>query len=158
MEEKPQILDPRETKVQIFVTNLLQQKDLIKSLIEYTGPCFLVCSTYNTSEEFLRYVIRLKNKQLIKKAILIADLKAHTWNKRLQDLMFSTFDEVRLCSNHSKVMVMQGENYSVTTLCSQNQSRGERLENFTIIGGEDTAENVKQTLLNYPTFICQTNS
>ena len=102
MEEKPQILDPRETKVQIFVTNLLQQKDLVKSLIEYTGPCFLVCSTYNTSEEFLRYVIRLKNKQLIKKAILIADLKAHTWNKRLQDLMFSTFDEVRQPDSNRK--------------------------------------------------------
>ena len=120
------------------------------------GACTAFCNRHLTHNSTI--CSQQVNEQIIKNAILIADLKAHTWNKRLQDLMFSTFDEVRLCSNHSKVMVMQGENYSVTTLCSQNQSRGERLENFTIIGGEDTAENVKQTLLNYPTFLCQTNS
>lgn len=126
------IRDPREVPLQAFVTDRLQLGDVLEKLLQYCGSSRVIVSTYSTGEEFLRRVAQLRRSGRILHLTIIADWKAAEKTARLHGMLHRLCDELILANNHSKVMLIEGD-IRVASLLSQNQTRGNRLENYTII-------------------------
>ena len=85
-------------------------------------------STFSTSDAFLRGFYNLKKKGLVTKSVLLADLKASKKTYKLYKEMQQNFDAVYLAQNHSKVVLVQNDEWTVTVISSQNQTYGDRAE------------------------------
>lgn len=101
---------------------------LLAWILEQTGPSNVVVTTFSTSEEFLSGFLNLRKKGLIKKATMLADLKASKKTVKLNDLMRQCFEEVYLASNHSKILLVNGDKDNVSVVSSQNNTYGGRAE------------------------------
>lgn len=101
---------------------------LLGWILEQTGPADVYVSTFSTSDAFLRGFYNLKKKDLVLKSVLLADLKASKKTYRLYKEMQSNFDAVYLSQNHSKVVLVQNDRWTVTVISSQNQTYGDRAE------------------------------
>ena len=62
------------------------------------------------------------------KSVLLADLKASKKTYKLYKEMQQNFDAVYLAQNHSKVVLVQNDEWTVTVISSQNQTYGDRAE------------------------------
>ena len=127
------ILDPQVHPLQAFVSDGLQLGDVLERLLQFTGTSRVLVSTYSVGEEFLRRCLLLRKRGLISFLTIIADTKAADKTARLHVMVRRVADEVRLCQYHSKVLLVDGARLSVLVLTSQNQTRGNRLENYTVI-------------------------
>lgn len=127
------IQDPLSHPLQAFVSDGLQLGDVLERLLQFSGSARVVVSTYSVGEEFLRRCHWLRMRGLISRLLIIADTKAADKTARLNVMVRRVADEVRLCQNHSKVLLVEGVKLSVLVLTSQNQTRGNRLENYTVI-------------------------
>ena len=85
-------------------------------------------STFSTSDAFLSGFLRLRHRNLVSKATLVADLKAARKTVQLYRLMQGCFDHVFLAQNHSKIVLVRNINYCVAVISSQNQTYGDRAE------------------------------
>ncbi len=97
-------------------------------ILEQTGPADVYVSTFSTSDAFLSGFYGLKRKGHIFKSVLLADLKASRKTFRLYKEMQECFDAVYLAQNHSKVVLVQNDRWTVTVISSQNQTYGDRAE------------------------------
>lgn len=116
------------TPCQAYMDNRLQLHEVIDALLRQTGPAKLMISTFSTSDGFLRHIYRLKNEGLITSCVLFLDLKATRKTVLLKGFIASVADEVHLCENHSKVVLIQNDSHRVTIVTSQNQTTGNRME------------------------------
>lgn len=119
-------LKDRETQTYLGVG--LHTLGLIGWILEQTGKANVYVSTFSTSEAFLSGFFNLKKKNLVDKSVLVADLKASRKTVELYRLMSACFDSVFLSMNHSKVVLVWNDKYSVTVISSQNQTYGDRAE------------------------------
>ncbi len=101
---------------------------LLGWILEQTGPADVYVSTFSTSDAFLRGFYNLKKKDMVLKSVLLADLKASKKTYRLYKEMQQNFDAVYLSQNHSKVVLVQNDEWTVTVISSQNQTYGDRAE------------------------------
>lgn len=101
---------------------------LLGWILDQTGPADVYVSTFSTSDAFLRGFFNLKRKGLVLKSVLLADLKASKKTYRLYKEMQQNFDAVYLSQNHSKVVLVQNNRWTVTVISSQNQTYGDRAE------------------------------
>ena len=101
---------------------------LLGWILEQTGPADVYVSTFSTSDAFLRGFYNLKKKDLVLKSVLLADLKASKKTYRLYKEMQQNFDAVYLSQNHSKVVLVQNDEWTVSVISSQNQTYGDRAE------------------------------
>lgn len=85
-------------------------------------------TTLSTSDAFLSGFYRLRMKGLVGRSSLTVDLKASRKTVKLYRLMRSCFDEVHLCMNHSKIVLVQNGAWTVSVISSQNQTYGDRAE------------------------------
>ena len=95
MLKKPQIFNPSEKPVQVFLTDKVVQGYILEKILEYAAPASIVVSTFSTGEEFLRKVISLRKSGAILRASLFCDHKAAEKTARVNSMLFSAFDEVR---------------------------------------------------------------
>lgn len=123
------ILKPlSDVPLQAYLDNRIQLFDVIEKILAETGPADVYISTFSTSEEFLRRIYKLKKKKRINRAVMLADLKASRKTVNLYTFISNVFDEVYLAENHSKVILIQNAQWSVSICTSQNQTRGNRTE------------------------------
>lgn len=101
---------------------------LLGWILDQTGPAEVYVSTFSTSDAFLRGFYNLKKKGLVTKSVLLADLKASKKTYKLYKEMQQNFDAVYLGQNHSKVVLVQNDEWTVTVISSQNQTYGDRAE------------------------------
>ena len=151
MHTKPTIYDPRERQVQVILTDTFQLGYVLESLLAFTGAAGITVSTYSIGEEFLRKLLALRRKGLVRSAHLFTDFKAAEKTARVNPILRAAYDEVRFCQNHSKVMVIEGE-VPVVVLSSQNQTRGNRLENYDILQSREAADYCLSTLRGLATY------
>ena len=121
---KPLSEEPQQVYLGIGVHTL----GLLGWILEQTGPANVIVTTFSTSEEFLSGFLNLRKKGLIKKATMVADLKASKKTVKLDTLMTQCFDEVYLASNHSKIILVNGDKDTVSVVSSQNNTYGGRAE------------------------------
>lgn len=110
---------------------------LLNWILQQTGPADVYISTFSTSEEFLSGFFNLKRKHLINHSVMLADLKASKKTVHLYQLMQNCFDSVFLGQNHSKIILVQNENWLVSVLSSQNQTYGDRNESTIVCTNPD---------------------
>lgn len=150
------VIDLRIQPLQVLLTNQLQAGALLDILLEYTGAANLTISTFSTGEEFLRKLLRLRKSGRVKTAHLYTDVKAAEKTARTRELVSNAYDRVCYCANHSKVMIVEGELLTAVVLTSQNQTRGNRLENYCIVADIELAQSLKKTLQEQKTYeICR---
>ena len=110
---------------------------LLGWILEQTGPADVYVSTFSTSDAFLRGFYNLKNKGHVFKSVLLADLKASKKTYRLYKEMQQCFDAVYLSQNHSKVVLVKNDKWTVTVISSQNQTYGDRAECTLVTTSQD---------------------
>ena len=124
-----EILQPLSEKpLQSHLGRGLHTLGLLGWILEQTGPARVYVSTFSTSDAFLRGFYNLKKKGLVLKSELLADLKASKKTHRLYKEMMQNFDNVYLGQNHSKVVLVLNDEWTVTVISSQNQTYGDRAE------------------------------
>lgn len=116
------------SQLQSYLGRGLHTLGLLGWILEQTGPADIYVSTFSTSDAFLRGFNNLKKRGLVLKGTLLADLKASKKTYRLYKEMRQCFDDVYLAQNHSKVMLVQNDMWTVTVISSQNQTYGDRAE------------------------------
>lgn len=97
-------------------------------ILDQTGPADVYVSTFSTSDAFLRGFHNLRKKKCVLKSVMLADLKASKKTVKLYKEMQMCFDSVYLSENHSKVILVQNDRWTVTVISSQNQTYGDRAE------------------------------
>lgn len=124
-----EILRPLDCETtQYYLGVGLHTLGLLGWILAQTGRADVYVSTFSTSDAFLSGFLRLREKGLIGKSILVADLKASRKTIGLYRLMQGCFDQVYLAQNHSKVVLVQNDRWLVTVISSQNQTYGDRAE------------------------------
>lgn len=108
MNQKPEICNPSEKKVQVILTDAFQLGYVLDKLLGFTGAADITVSTFSTGEEFLRKIIALRRKGLIRTARLFTDFKAAEKTAKINAMLRAAYDEVRFCKNHSKVIIIEG--------------------------------------------------
>lgn len=101
---------------------------LLGWILQQTGRADVYVSTFSTSDAFLSGFLRLRRRKLIAHATLVADLKAARKTVQLYRLMQSCFDHVHLAMNHSKIVLVHNDSFTVSVISSQNQTYGDRAE------------------------------
>ena len=108
MNQKPEICDPSEKKVQVILTDAFQLGYVLEKLLGFTGAADITVSTFSTGEEFLRKLIALRRIGLVRTARLFTDFKAAEKTAKINAMLRAAYDEVRFCKNHSKVIIIEG--------------------------------------------------
>lgn len=117
-----------QSPCQVYFDSRTSLAGVIEAVLQQVGPSRLTISTFSTSEAFLRRLHRLKKASLVKTCSLFLDLKATKKTMELLPLMRGVCDEVVLCQNHSKVVLIDGDARRVAIVTSQNQTVGGRVE------------------------------
>ena len=132
------ILHPLGTSpLQSHLGRGLHTLGLLNWILLQTGRADVYVSTFSTSDAFLRGFYNLKKKGLVLKSVLLADLKASKKTYRLYKEMQQCFDAVYLGQNHSKVVLVQNDQWTVTVISSQNQTYGDRAECTLVTTSQD---------------------
>ena len=151
MKLRPPIYNPSTKPVQVILTHTFQMGYVLEQLLSYTGRARLTVSTFSTGEEFLRKRLAFLCLNDTSTTEIYTDFKAAEKTARLSQLIRAAYDKVNFCANHSKVMVIEGD-ITVVVLSSQNQTRGNRLESYTILLGDKVAASVLEKLQSINTY------
>ena len=150
--EKFNVLPLGQNPVQNYLNDRMQLGEVLEQILQQTGPADIVVSTFSTAEEFLTKVHRLRSKGLISSAILYTDHKAAEKTAKILTMVRNVFDEVYFVRNHSKIMIIKGYAYNVVVLTSQNQTRGNRLESYTIFADNCYLSDIEGVLEQLPKY------
>jgi hypothetical protein len=132
-----------EASWQVYLGIGVHTLGLLGWILGQTGPADVWVTTFSTSEEFLSGFYNLRKKDLVRSAVMLADLKASKKTVKLSTLMDQCFDKVYLGANHSKMLIVKNEQWAVTVVSSQNNTYGGRNECTYIT----TDKNMAQSLL-----------
>lgn len=132
------ILKPlKDNPIQSYLGIGLHTLGLLNWILSQTGRADIYISTFSTSEEFLSGFFNLKKKGVVGHTVMLADLKASKKTVKLYRLMQSCFDDVYLGQNHSKIMLVQNQNFLVSVITSQNQTYGDRNESTIVCTSQE---------------------
>lgn len=100
---------------------------LLSHCLQYTGPADVRISSFSLSENAVRSFINNKQSGLIKSISLLFDVSIP--HRKIDLMLFAreVFSEIRLCPNHSKIILIDG-NCKVCIISSQNLTPNPRLE------------------------------
>lgn len=127
----------REKPIQAYFGQGLHTLGLLGWLLPQIGKADVFVSSYSTSEAFLNGFLHLKEKELVKSSVLLLDHRAARKTIKLERLMASAFDNVFLGQNHSKLLLLRGDDLFVSVITSQNQTYGSRAESTIITTDRD---------------------
>lgn len=125
-----EVLKPlNSAPLQVFLTDTVQQGDLVERVIEEIGGSISIMQTsFSIAEEYLRRIFLLKDKHDIRHLSIILDFKATKKTMMIWHFLNQVANEVHLCNNHSKVILITNDRDCVSIITSQNLTRGNRYE------------------------------
>lgn len=101
---------------------------LVEWILQQSGECSLFISSFSVSDEFLRQLNRLQKANLISNCAVLLDYRTARKALRLSLFTANIADEVLLGNNHSKIILAKNEDWLISVVTSQNQTRGNRYE------------------------------
>lgn len=119
--------------VQAVFSDTMQVADIIEWGAAQLGPLEVWQTSFSISEEFLRRLYSLKSAGLMTSLHLVLDYKATGKTLRLWPFMIQVFSDVYLADNHSKAILLRGDMGCCSVITSQNLTRGNRIESYTVI-------------------------
>lgn len=106
--------------------------DLIRVLLERTGPAELIMSTWSISEEGWRMLIDLRDEGQITKLTTLLDWRIGHRNPDVTSYAKTSArdrgDELAITNNHSKVYVLRNELWAISLISSANLTNNPRIE------------------------------
>lgn len=100
---------------------------LLSHCLAYTGPANVRISSFSLSENAVRSFINDKQSGLIKSMSLLFDVSIP--HRKIDLMLFAreVFSEIRLCPNHSKMILIDGD-HKLCIISTQNLTPNPRLE------------------------------
>ncbi len=121
-----------ETPIQGVLTDRLQVADVLRWILEQTGAAEVRMTSFSISEEFLRRIYLMKREGLIRSLEILLDLKATHKTLVLWPFIRQVVERCHLGHNHSKLLLIENGGWKVAAMMSQNLTRGNRHESYTI--------------------------
>ncbi|MBR1651865.1 MAG: C4-dicarboxylate ABC transporter [Alloprevotella sp.] len=122
----------RDVPLQAYFGQGLHTLGLLGWLLPQTGAADVWVSSYSTSEPFLNGFFLLRQKGLINHSAILLDQRAARKTLHLESLLDAAFERVYLGQNHSKLLLLQTREMTVSVITSQNQTYGARAESTII--------------------------
>lgn len=116
-----------------FSTGSLQLYHIVEDLLLQTGKADLFISSFTVAEEFIRKLYNLKEDDLINSIDLLIDERSARRTLHLSYFLSQVTNHVYLANNHSKLILIKNNQFKVSVITSQNQTRGNRFENGIIL-------------------------
>lgn len=113
---------------QAYLSNMLQVADVLQWILDQTGPASVQMTSFSISEEFLRRIFFIEKAGLIKSLDIVLDFKATNKTLILWPFIAQTVENCYLASNHSKILLVSNDRWTVSVVMSQNLTRGNRFE------------------------------
>lgn len=113
---------------QAYLSNTLQVADVLKWILDQTGPAHVQMTSFSISEEFLRRIFFIEKEGLIRSLDIVLDFKATNKTLILWPFIAQTVENCYLASNHSKILLVYNDQWTVSVVMSQNLTRGNRFE------------------------------
>jgi len=114
--------------VQAYFSSDFQLYHLLEFILEQTGPSNVLLTTFSVSEEFVRKLVQIKERGLIKSLVVVADHRTSVKALRLTLFTNNIAEKLLLGNNHAKVLLVENAGWKVSIVTSQNQTRGNRIE------------------------------
>lgn len=133
---------------QAYLSNMLQVADVLQWILDQTGPAHLQMTSFSISEEFLRRIFFIEKAKLIKSLDIVLDFKATNKTLILWPFIAQTVENCYLASNHSKILLVFNDSWTVAVVMSQNLTRGNRFESGFISTDKSVFEALHQQV-NY---------
>lgn len=115
-------------KVQpFFAPGDWQLYHLVEWILKQTGSAEVFVSSFSVSEEFIRALHKLKASNIESLSMLI-DYRTAAKALRLSLFTNNVCDMLHLGNNHSKIILVKSQNWMISVVTSQNQTRGNRFE------------------------------
>lgn len=142
-----EILTPlAEAPTQAYLSNALQVADVLRWILEQTGPADVQMTSFSISEEFLRRIYFIGKERLLRSLDIVLDFKATNKTLILWPFIAQTVNHCYLADNHSKLLLVSNERWKVAVIMSQNLTRGNRYESGTIITGSAVFDTLHRQL------------
>lgn len=129
---------------QAYLSNMLQVADVLQWILDQTGPAHVQMTSFSISEEFLRRIFFIEKAKLIKSLDIVLDFKATNKTLILWPFIDQTVENCYLASNHSKILLVFNDTWSVSVVMSQNLTRGNRFESGFISTDIDVFDSLHQ--------------
>ncbi len=121
-----------EATHQAYLSNALQVADILKWILDQTGPADVQMTSFSISEEFLRRIFFIEKEGLVRSLDIVLDFKATNKTLILWNFIAQTVKNCYLADNHSKILLVSNENWKVAVVMSQNLTRGNRYESGSV--------------------------
>lgn len=123
------ILSPlASTRQQAYLSNVLQVADVLRWILDQTGPADVKMTSFSISEEFLRRIFFIEKENLVRSLDIVLDFKATNKTLILWPFIAQTVRNCYLADNHSKLLLVSNDEWKVAVVMSQNLTRGNRYE------------------------------
>lgn len=113
---------------QAYLSNILQVADVLQWILDQTGQAYVQMTSFSISEEFLRRIFFIEKAKLISSLDIVLDFKATNKTLILWPFIAQTVENCYLASNHSKILLVFNDKWTVSVVMSQNLTRGNRFE------------------------------
>lgn len=141
------ILSPlAECPHQAYLSNALQVADILKWILNQTGPADVQMTSFSISEEFLRRIFFIEKENLVRSLDIVLDFKATNKTLILWPFIAQTVQNCYLADNHSKLLLVSNEKWKVSVVMSQNLTRGNRFESGSISIDNEIFDNLHRQL------------
>lgn len=123
------ILQPLDRRgAQVYLSNALQVADILRWILDQTGPADVRMTSFSISEEFLRRIFFIRKEGLVRSLDIVLDFKATNKTLILWPFIAQTVENCYLADNHSKILLVSNRQWKVAVVMSQNLTRGNRYE------------------------------
>ena len=130
------------TPNQAYLSNQLQVADILQWILDQTGAASVQMTSFSISEEFLRRIFFIEKARLIRSLDIVLDFKATNKTLILWPFIAQTVENCYLASNHSKILLVYNDRWTVSVVMSQNLTRGNRFESGFISTDKTVFENL----------------
>lgn len=131
---------------QAYLSDKLQVADVLQWILNQTGPAHVQMTSFSISEEFLRRIFFIEKTKLIQSLDIVLDFKATNKTLILWPFIAQTVEHCYLASNHSKILLVYNDNWTVSVVMSQNLTRGNRFESGFISTERHVFDNLHQQI------------
>lgn len=114
--------------------------DVIRQLIETTGPVDLWFATWSISEGGLREILRLRDSGKIKSINAIIDWRVLVRNREAVQLARAQADNIATHPCHAKVYVLKNKDWAISVVGSANLTNNPRIEASVITENAEIAD------------------
>ena len=122
--------------------------DLLLYLVKLSGPAKVWLSTFSISEIAIRAFSHALETGLITELHCLFDYTVKTHKLSLLYFAGNIVSDIRLVPNHSKVILIENNDWKITVISSANMSPNPRIEAGVIIVDDNIYNDFKTRLVN----------